>query len=218
MLAPEIVCRFQFPDGDFLNTEVKPQEPAVAHKAFKSYKPGYVHGREVPPRCRMRAAGATCSWLWLSTEPRAGGRAAQGRQDSGQCQSLCQALHKACPIRISKLLTDNGKEFRDRLFASRERQPSGNHEFYQLCQELGVEHLLTKPRTVNTNGVDDRFNGRIAMSGRPTVQQPRGHGADLAALCALYNHQLPQSALKSNTPMQAMKEWYQTPHPFHKRP
>jgi hypothetical protein len=34
----------------------------------------------------------------------------------------------------------------------------------------------------------------------------------------LYNHQLPQSALKSNTPMQAMKEWYQTPHPFHKRP
>ena len=27
---------------------------------------------------------------------------------------------------------------------------------------------------------------------------------------ALYNHQLPQSALKSSTPMQAMKEWYQT--------
>ncbi len=36
---------------------------------------------------------------------------------------------------------------------------------------------------------------------------------------ALYNHQLPQSALKSSTPMQAMKDWYQThPHLFHKRP
>ena len=36
---------------------------------------------------------------------------------------------------------------------------------------------------------------------------------------ALYNHQLPQSALKSKTPMQAMKEWYQEhPHLFHKRP
>jgi len=36
---------------------------------------------------------------------------------------------------------------------------------------------------------------------------------------ALYNHQLPQSALGSKTPMQAMKEWYQE-HPdlFHKRP
>jgi len=30
---------------------------------------------------------------------------------------------------------------------------------------------------------------------------------------------LPQSALKSSTPMQAMKEWHQThPHLFHKRP
>ena len=36
---------------------------------------------------------------------------------------------------------------------------------------------------------------------------------------ALYNHQLPQSALKSSTPMQVMKEWHHThPHLFHKRP
>ncbi|MBN9405872.1 MAG: IS481 family transposase, partial [Burkholderiales bacterium] len=36
---------------------------------------------------------------------------------------------------------------------------------------------------------------------------------------ALYNHQLPQSALGSKTPMQAMKQWYQeSPHLFHKRP
>jgi hypothetical protein len=36
---------------------------------------------------------------------------------------------------------------------------------------------------------------------------------------ALYNHQLPQSALQSRTPMQAMKKWHQT-HPdlFNKRP
>jgi outer membrane biogenesis lipoprotein LolB len=36
---------------------------------------------------------------------------------------------------------------------------------------------------------------------------------------ALYNHQLPQSALGSKTPMQAMKQWYQErPDLFHKRP
>ena len=36
---------------------------------------------------------------------------------------------------------------------------------------------------------------------------------------ALYNHQLPQSALKSKTPMQTMKDWYKEhPHLFHKRP
>jgi hypothetical protein len=36
---------------------------------------------------------------------------------------------KACPIKMQKILTDNGKEFTDRLFASRERQATGNHEF-----------------------------------------------------------------------------------------
>jgi phosphopantetheinyl transferase (holo-ACP synthase) len=31
------------------------------------------------------------------------------------------------PDRLQKILTDNGKEFTDRLFASRERQASGNN-------------------------------------------------------------------------------------------
>lgn len=36
---------------------------------------------------------------------------------------------------------------------------------------------------------------------------------------ALYNHQLPQSALKSKTPLQAIKDWYAIkPELFHKRP
>ena len=36
---------------------------------------------------------------------------------------------------------------------------------------------------------------------------------------ALYNYRLPQSALQSKTPMQAMKQWCQTdPEPFNKRP
>ena len=35
----------------------------------------------------------------------------------------------------------------------------------------------------------------------------------------LYNHQFPQSALKSKTPIQTMKDWYKThPHLFHKKP
>lgn len=33
-----------------------------------------------------------------------------------------------------------GKEFTDRLFASREREPSGNHELDWLCEQPGIEH------------------------------------------------------------------------------
>lgn len=129
-------------------------------------------------------------------------------------------MHKVCPIRISKLLTDNGKEFTGRLFASREREPSGNHELDHLCRELGIEHRLTRPRTPRTNGMVERFNGRIA----DVLKTHRFNSCEdmeqtLLRCVTLNNHQLPQSALKSKTPMQTMKEWYQThPHLFYKRP
>ena len=53
----------------------------------------------------------------------------KGNKTAASARAFLHALHKACPIQITRVLTDNGKEFTDRLFASRERQPSGNHEF-----------------------------------------------------------------------------------------
>ncbi len=66
----------------------------------------------------------------------------------------------------------------------------------------------------------ERFNGRIAdvlkthrFNGREDMEQT------LLRYVALYNHQLPQSALGSKTPMQAMKEWFALhPHLFLRRP
>ena len=46
---------------------------------------------------------------------------------------------RACPIRIRTILTDNGKEFTDRLFGLRKREQSGKHEFDRLCAELDIE-------------------------------------------------------------------------------
>ena len=199
---------------------LKPQEPAVAHKAFKSYEPGYVHmdvkylpqmQDESSRRYLFVAIDRATRWVFVQLKT---------NKTAASAQAFLKALHKACPLKITKLLTDNGKEFTDRLFASREREPSGNHEFDQLCQELGIEHRLTKPRTPRTNGMVERFNGRIAdvlkthrFNSREDMEQT------LLRYVALYNHQLPQSALKSKTPMQTMKEWYAShPHLFHKRP
>jgi transposase InsO family protein len=70
-------------------------------------------------------------------------------------------LSQASPIRIQKILTDNGKEFTDRLFSCDE-EVSGQHVFDPLCAALGIEHRLTRPRTPQTNGMVERFNGRIA--------------------------------------------------------
>ena len=65
----------------------------------------------------------------------------------------------------------------------------------------------------------ERFNGRIAdvlkihrFRSREDLEQT------LMRYVALYNHQLPQPALKKKTPMQAMKKWYKEhPYLFYKR-
>ena len=129
-------------------------------------------------------------------------------------------MHRACPIRIAKILTDNGKEFTDRLFASRARAPSGEHEFDQLCAEFGIEHRLTPPKSPQTNGMVERFNGRIG----DVLKTNRFDSAlDLEQTLMHYVHlnntQLSQSAFMSRTPMQAMEDWHKShPHLFAKSP
>jgi hypothetical protein len=57
-------------------------------------------------------------------------------------------------MELCKVLIDSGKEFTDRLFASRKHEPSGRHEACvtkEMCQ-VGIEHHLTKLRTPCTNG------------------------------------------------------------------
>ena len=199
---------------------LKPATPREPHKTFKSYEPGFLHmdvkylpqmQDETKRRYLFVAIDRATRWVFV---------AIKGNKSAGSARAFLNALHKACPIKINKLLTDNGKEFTDRLFASRERQPSGNHEFDRLCQELGIEHRLTRPRTPRTNGMVERFNGRIADVLK-THRFSSGEDLEQTLLryVALYNHQLPQSALGSKTPIQAMKDWHHShPHLFVKRP
>ena len=199
---------------------LKPAVAAQPHKAFKSYVPGYLHMDvkylpQMPDETRRRylfvAIDRATRWVFVALKK---------DKTAASARSFLKALHKACPIRIVKLLTDNGKEFTDRLFASREREPSGQHEFDQLCRALGIEHRLTRPRTPKTNGMVERFNGRIS----DVLNTHRFNSAldleqTLLRYVALYNHQLPQPALKSHTPIQAMKLWHQSnPELFHRTP
>lgn len=140
---------------------LKPTIPKAPHKAFKSYEPGYCH-MDIKYLPQM-ADESGRRYLFVAIDrPHVGCscRSRTTRPWPAPGASL-QELHEASPIKIAKLLTDNGKEFTGRLFASRERQPSGDHEFDQWCQALGIEHRLTKPRTPQTNGMVERFNGRI---------------------------------------------------------
>ena len=199
---------------------LKPKTPAPTHKPFKAYEPGFLHidikylpqmADESRRRYLFVAIDRATRWVFVQIK---------NNKTAACARAFLSALHQACPIRIQKILTDNGKEFTDRLFASRERQPSGQHEFDVLCSSLGIEHRLTKPRTPQTNGMVERFNGRIA----DILKTHRFNSAEdleqtLMRYVTLYNQQLPQSALKSKTPMQAMKQWHaDRPELFVKRP
>ena len=65
------------------------------------------------------------------------------------------------PFSITQMLTDNGKEFTDCFCATGERQATGTHTFNRVCTDNRIEHRLTKPRSPQTNGMIERFNGRI---------------------------------------------------------
>jgi len=63
---------------------------------------------------------------------------------------------------LRSVLTDNGKEFTERFCATGEHPPTGQHVFDQACAAHGIDHRLIKPHHPQTNGMVERFNGRVA--------------------------------------------------------
>ena len=197
-----------------------PTAEKAAIKAFKAYPPGYLHvdvkylpqmGDETARRYLFVAIDRATRWVYIAIKP---------NKSAAAAKAFLKALAKACPIKISRILTDNGKEFTDRLFGAKDRGPSGQHEFDQLCEALGIEHRLTKPRCPQTNGMVERFNGRISdILKTHHFNSGEELGQTLHRYVELYNHHLPQSALGSKTPVQAMKEWFKSnPELFHRKP
>ena len=126
-------------------------------------------------------------------------------------QSAKRFLHdaiKAAPFKITKLLTDNGKEFTDRFIPNGEREPTGNHLFDQESHAHGIEHRLIKPKYPQTNGMAERFNGRISSILKTTRFNSADHlKQTLINYMKVYNYSIPQKALGHITPIAALKAW-----------
>ncbi len=90
------------------------------------------------------------------------------------------------------ILTDNGKSFTDRFTRAGERKPSGRHVFDQECQAHGIGHRLIKPERPHTNGMVERFNGRISNV-RAIRRYTLGEDLEqtLKRYAWLYNHYIP---------------------------
>ncbi len=60
-------------------------------------------------------------------------------------KGFLERLIEQAPMKIQKVLTDNGKEFTDRFVATGERKATGNDIFDQVCSINGIEHRLIRP-------------------------------------------------------------------------
>jgi transposase-like protein len=180
-------------------------QPEKEKKTFKDYEPGFVHVDvkylpQMPDEAGRSylfvAIDHATRWVYFEILP---------DKSASSSRSFMKRLIKKAPFNIKKVLTDNGKEFTDRFSCTGERQPSGRHEFDKVCLENGIEHRLIRPRHPQTNGMVERFNGRI----EEIISQTRFNSAKeledtLNHYLRIYNNQIPQKALGYISHVQAL--------------
>ena len=213
--------------------DLKAKAPKPKHSAFKAHEPGYLHidvkylpqmADESSRRYLFVAIDRATRWVFIRVF---------NAKTAANARRFLRDLERACPLRIRTILTEraiegaigsspmaSGKEFTDRLFGLRKRAVTGEHEFDTLCAALDIEHRLTPPKSPQTNGMVERVNGRIEeVLQSHHFRSGEELGTTLHRYVWLYNQQLPQSALGSKTPLQAMKDWHKLkPELFKKRP
>jgi transposase InsO family protein len=197
--------RHQVSDLRSLQPEIEGQARPL--KTFKDYEPGYLHIDikylpQMPDETHRRylfvAIDRATRWVYMRT---------YRDQTEVSSTDFLRRLKQAAPMRIKTILTDNGSQFTDR-FTSKGRVPSGQHVFDIACVTAGIDHRLCPPRHPQTNGMVERFNGRIS----DLINQTRFHSAaelddTLMHYLSTYNHLIPQRALKHQSPIQALKKW-----------
>ena len=178
-----------------------------AKKTFKDYEPGFLHVDikylpQMPDETHRRylfvAIDRATRWVYFRI---------YDDQTEASSTDFLRHLKRVAPMVIHKVLTDNGSQFTDRFTCSG-KQASGKHAFDLMCTELGIQHRLAPPRHPQTNGMVERFNGRICE----IVAQTRfSSAAELQTTLTLYlntyNHSIPPRALNNQTPIQTLKTW-----------
>jgi transposase InsO family protein len=187
--------------------QVLPEGEPPGAKTFKDDEPGFVHVDikylpQMPDETQRRylfvAIDRATRWVFV--------RIYADQSEASSCDFLWR-LHEAAPMKISKLLTDNGSQFTDR-FTGKTKKASGRHAFDKRCAGLQIEHRLAPPRHPQTNGMVERFNGRIAeVIAQTRFESAAELEATLTEYVNTYNHRIPQRALDHQAPVQALQKW-----------
>src|SRR4051812_35153769 len=114
-------------------------------------------------------------------------------ETEASARTFLEAALTAFPFQVTHVLTDRGSCFTAEGFA-------------KLCRALGVEHRKTRPYTPRTNGMVERFNGRIQREVLGlTVASHRDLERLLKGFNAAYNARR-QRVLGGRSPEQVVRE------------
>ena len=191
-----------------LRDMTRSQDNKPKYQRFKDYPIGFVHidTKYLP----QMADESKRRYLFVAIDRASRMVCVQLRESktAKDAREFLKFVTERFPFKIKKVLTDNGKEFTNKVFGNNATDKT--HEFDDLCLSLGIEHRLTKVRRPQTNGMVERFNGRIADILRTHhFQSGKELEHTLLRYVDLYNNHLPQTNLNCRTPCQVMHEWYE---------
>jgi transposase InsO family protein len=134
-----------------LSRRPAPAAPEKAAAKFREYELGFVHvDVKHLPKLRTADGELRKRFLFVAIDRRSRSvhLAVKDDETEASAKAFLEEALAAFPFRVTRILTDRGSCFTA-------------EGFERLCRELGVEHRKTRPYTPRTNGMVERFNGRV---------------------------------------------------------
>jgi transposase InsO family protein len=180
-----------------LNRRPKPvsERPAKGQGSFKDYDLGFIH-IDIKHLAKLQTADGERRkrFLYVAIDRRSRSVHLAVKDDETE-QSAITFLREAAaafPFRLTHVLTDNGACF--------------TPAFGKASAELGAQYRHTRPRTPQTNGMVERFNGRVGSEVLGiTIYSHRDLEQLLRGFNAAYNARR-QRALEGKTPDQVVAD------------
>ena len=134
-----------------LSRRPAPAAPERPAGKFKEYELGFVHV-DVKHLPKLRTVDGEYSkrhlFVAIDRRSRSVHLAVRDEETEAAARAFLEEATAAFPFRVTRVLTGRGSCFTA-------------EGFEKLCRTLGIEHRRTRPYTPRTNGMVERFNGRV---------------------------------------------------------
>ena len=179
-----------------LSRRPAPAAPERAAGKFQEHELGFVH-LDVKHLPKLRTADGELRkrflFVAIDRRSRAVHLAVKDEETEASARAFLEEALAAFPFRVTRVLTDRGSCFTAEGFEA-------------ACRRLGLEHRKTRPYTPRTNGMAERFNGRVQREVLGiTVASHRDLERLLAGFNAAYNARR-QRVLDGRSPEEVVRE------------